>query len=244
MLLLPLCCRSSEPRSCPPFANFFAFFFIFQFENEANFEAHRLGTGPELWRQRPGGGRLHAFVCAAGTGGSLAGVGAALRSRDPAVRLYLVDPPGSGLYNRVTRGVLYSPQEADGTRRAHPADTHLEGVGTNRLTANFGRCPRLDGAFRATDEEAVAMSRHLLAAEGLWVGGSAALNAVGAVRVAQLLGPGHTVATLLCDGGGRHVSKLWDEGWLKGAGLEGAAGKGLGWLLAQGGKKEEAARDG
>ena len=168
-----------------------AAFFADQFENEANFRAHFHGTGPELHAQvasLPGHGRLDAFVAAAGTGGTLAGVGAYLRSRDAAVRLYLVDPPGSSLYNRVTRGVLYARTEAEGRRTRHQVDTITEGIGINRLTANFLRSPRLDGAFQGTDAEAVAMARHLRAADGLFVGSSAAMNALGALRVAQQLG--------------------------------------------------------
>ena len=176
-----------------------AAFFADQFENEANFRAHFDGTGAEVWAQTRG--TLHAFVAAAGTGGTLAGVGAALRARDPGVRLYLVDPPGSSLYNRVTRGVMYAATEAEGKRMRHQVDTITEGIGINRLTANFLRAPRLDGAFRGSDQEAIAMARHLRAADGLFIGSSAAMNAVGALRVAQELGAlhfsGHSFAAAL-----------------------------------------------
>ena len=161
-------------------------FFADQFENAANFRAHFEGTGPEIWAQT--GGRIHAFVAAAGTGGTLAGCGAALRARDPSVRVYLIDPPGSSLYNRVTRGVLYSGAEAEGRRTRHQVDTITEGIGINRLTANFQAAPPLDGAFQGSDAEAIAMARHLRAADGLFVGSSAAMNALGALRVAQELG--------------------------------------------------------
>jgi cysteine synthase len=164
--------------------------FADQFENEANFRAHYEGTGAEVWEQTHGA--LHAFVAAAGTGGTLAGVGAALRARNPGVRLYLVDPPGSSLFNRVTRGVMYAATEAEGKRTRHQVDTITEGIGINRLTANFMRAPRLDGAFRGSDQEAIAMARHLRAADGLFVGSSAAMNAVGALRVAQELGACHS----------------------------------------------------
>jgi cysteine synthase A len=192
----------------------------------------RQGTGPEIWAQTRGA--LHAFVAAAGTGGTLAGVGAFLKAQRPSVRVYLVDPPGSSLFNRVTRGVLYTRQEAEGRRLRNPVDTITEGIGINRLTANFERAPKLDGAFQGSDAQAVAMARHLRAADGLFVGSSAAMNAVGALRVAQELGawlqarcvcsmpvperipsllrragPGHTIVTVLCDGGGRHLSKFW-----------------------------------
>ena len=173
-----------------------AAFFADQFENEANFRAHDEGTGAEVWAQTRGA--LHAFVAAAGTGGTLAGVGAALRARNPGVRLYLVDPPGSSLFNRVTRGVMYAATEAEGKRTRHQVDTITEGIGINRLTANFLRAPRLDGAFRGSDQEAVAMARHLRAADGLFVGSSAAMNAVGALRVAQELGACHAAKRMCC----------------------------------------------
>lgn len=165
-------------------------FFADQFENEANFRAHSEGTGPELWAQvlAATGRGPDAFVAAAGTGGTLAGVAAYLRGRDASVRVYLVDPPGSSLYNRVTRGVLYARTEAEGRRTRHQVDTITEGIGINRLTANFLRAPRFDGAFQGSDAEAVAMARHLRAADGLFVGSSAAMNALGALRVAQALG--------------------------------------------------------
>ncbi len=162
-------------------------------------------------------------MAAAGTGGTLAGTAAYLKQRCPSVRAYLVDPPGSGLYNKVTRGVMYTLQEAEGKRLRHPQDTITEGIGINRLTANFAASPPLDGAFRGSDAEAVAMARHLRAADGLWVGSSAAMNCVGAVRVAQRLGPGHTIVTVLCDGGARHVSKFWSEEFVRAQGLTPAA---------------------
>jgi cysteine synthase A len=186
-----------------------------------------------VWAQTRGA--VTAFVAAAGTGGTLAGTGAYLQSRNPDVKIYLIDPPGSSLYNRVTRGVMYASTEAEGKRSRNQVDTITEGIGINRLTANFARAPPLAGAFRGTDAEAVAMARHLRSAEGLFVGSSSAMNAVGALRVAQALGPGHTVVTVLCDGGGRHLSKFWSEGALEAAGLTPPperAGHELEWLLS------------
>ena len=178
--------------------------FADQFENLANFRAH-LATGAEILAQT--GGRLDAFVCAAGTGGTIAGVSAALKAHDAAIRVVLVDPPGSGLYNRVERGVMYTRQEAEGKRLRNPFDTVTEGIGINRLTENF-RQARIDGAVQGTDQEAVDMAVHLLREDGLFVGSSAAMNCVGAVKLAKALGPGHTIVTVLCDGGARHLSKF------------------------------------
>ncbi|KAI7845595.1 hypothetical protein COHA_000882 [Chlorella ohadii] len=227
--------------------------FADQFENVANFRAH-LKTGQEIWEQT--GGHVDAFVSGAGTGGTIAGVGSYLKQRRPAVRVFLIDPPGSGLYNKVTRGVMYTREEAEGKRLKHPFDTITgsmatsllrslfclesepfclppafcplpEGIGINRLTANFGRA-QVDGAFKGTDREAVEMAAYLLRNEGLFVGSSAAMNCVGAVKAARALGPGHTVVTVLCDGGHRHMSKFHSPAYLAEYGLTPAAtGRGL-----------------
>ncbi|CAM6104414.1 unnamed protein product [Calypogeia fissa] len=191
-------------------------FFADQFENLANFRAHYEGTGPEIWAQT--GGALHAFVAAAGTGGTVAGVSCLLKEQNPHIKCYLIDPPGSGLFNRVTRGVMYNREEAEGKRLKNPFDTITEGIGINRLTENF-KLAQLDGAFRATDREAVEMSRYLLRNDGLFIGSSSAVNCVGAVRVARLLGPGHTIVTILCDSGSRHLSKFQNPDYLAAHGL-------------------------
>eukprot|EP01018_Ginkgo_biloba_P003650 Gb_40228 [translate_table: standard] len=191
-------------------------FFADQFENLANFRAHYEGTGPEIWEQTCG--NLHAFVAAAGTGGTLAGVSRFLQDQDPDIKCFLIDPPGSGLFNKVTRGVLYTHEEAEGKRLKNPFDTITEGIGINRLTQNFSMA-RLDGAFRGTDMEAVEMSRFLMKNDGLFVGSSSAMNCVGAVRVARLLGPGHKIVTILCDSGMRHLSKFYNPQYLSAHGL-------------------------
>ncbi|KAI3820469.1 hypothetical protein L1987_08017 [Smallanthus sonchifolius] len=110
-------------------------FFADQFENLANYRAHYEGTGPEIWEQT--GGKLHAFIAAAGTGGTVAGVSRFLKEKDPGIKCFLVDPPGSGLFNKVTRGVMYTREEAEGKRLKNPFDTVTEGIGINRLTENF-----------------------------------------------------------------------------------------------------------
>ncbi|CAL9219054.1 unnamed protein product [Arabidopsis halleri] len=186
-------------------------FFADQFENLANYRAHYEGTGPEIWHQTQG--NIDAFVAAAGTGGTLAGVSRFLQDKNERVKCFLIDPPGSGLYNKVTRGVMYTREEAEGRRLKNPFDTITEGIGINRLTKNF-LMAKLDGGFRGTDKEAVEMSRFLLKNDGLFVGSSSAMNCVGAVRVAQTLGPGHTIVTILCDSGMRHLSKFHDPKYL------------------------------
>jgi len=185
---------------------------------------------------------LDAFVCACGTGGTLAGVASFLRRADARIECFLVDPQGSSLYNKVTRGVLYTHQEAEGKRLRNPFDTITEGVGINRLTRNFavalgdeklfasdtnersGARTARDSlispvAFRCSDREAVEMSRFLARNDGLFLGSSSCVNVVGAVKAARRLGPGKRVVTIACDGGGRHLSKFWSAEYLEKHGL-------------------------
>ena len=130
----------------------------------------------------------------------------------------LVDPPGSSLYNKVVRGVLYTWHEAEGKRLRNPFDTITEGVGINRQTANF-ELATIDAAVKCSDREAVEMARYILEHDGLFVGSSSAVNCVGAVRAAQYFGPGHTIVTILCDGGRRHLSKFHSREYLAAADL-------------------------
>ena len=176
-----------------------------QFEGLLNRQAHVAGTGAELARAVAGAGlALDAFCVSAGTGGTLAGAGEALRAAFPAVALYLIDPPGSSLAAYVRTGQL---------RASEGRGTSLEGIGIGRLTANFASCPPLTGVFDGTDEEAVAMMLYLAQREGVFVGPSAALNVVGAVKAARALGPGKVVATVLCDSGARYLSKHFNPQW-------------------------------
>lgn len=186
--------------------------FCDQFENLANFRAHFEGTGPEIWQQM--NGKVDAFIAAAGTGGTVAGVSSYLKSKNPKVQAYIIDPPGSSLYNYVERGCLYTPEEAEGKRLRNPFDTITEGIGINRQTKNFTQA-RLDGAFRGTDREAVEMAKCLMEHDGLFVGSSSAMNCVGAVKLARRLGKGHVILTILCDGGHRHLSKFHCPTYLK-----------------------------
>lgn len=172
-----------------------------QFENTANRRAHFEGTGPEIWRQT--GGKIDAFVAAAGTGGTIAGVSLALKEHNPKVLTVLCDPMGSALYHYVSRGELVAEGESE-----------LEGIGIKRLTANFSGAP-VDRAIRVDDRDAIEMAHWLLECEGLFVGGSAALNVVGAARIACDLPEGSCVVTILCDGGQRYLSRLYNDAWLR-----------------------------
>ena len=179
--------------------------FCNQFDNLANARAHERTTAREIWRQTRG--KIDAFVMSAGTGGTIAGVSRYLKARKPSVRVVLVDPPGSALYHRVQHGVLYCSEQQERSARRHRYDTIMEGIGCDRVTSNFALA-EIDEALRVTDAEAVQMARHLLREEGLFVGGSAAMNCVGAVRTAHQLGPGHTIVTILCDGGHRYLNSV------------------------------------
>jgi cysteine synthase A len=176
-----------------------------QFDNVANRTGHYRTTGPEIWEQT--GGRLDAFTCAVGTGGTLAGVGMFLKERNPKVRIVLADPMGAALYNWYKHGEL----KAEGSSIS-------EGIGQGRITANLEGAP-VDDALQITDEEALPHVFDLVVEEGLVLGGSTAINIAGAVRVARALGPGHTIVTILCDYGTRYQSKLFNPEFLKEKGL-------------------------
>ncbi|MCJ1290044.1 hypothetical protein MMC34_001579 [Xylographa carneopallida] len=182
-------------------------FFADQFETPANWLAHFSSTGPEIYAQCSG--HLDAFVAGAGTGGTITGVAKFLKSKIPKVRIVLADPEGSGLYNRVKYGVMFDAKEREGTRRRQQVDTIVEGIGLNRVTANFeeGR-EVVDDAYRVSDEEAMHMARWLVEKDGIFVGSSSAVNCVAAVKLARELGQGHRIVTILCDSGTRHLSKF------------------------------------
>ncbi|WVW80008.1 hypothetical protein I302_101981 [Kwoniella bestiolae CBS 10118] len=189
-------------------------FFADQFENESNFYAHYKGTGPEILRQTSG--NLDAFVSGAGTGGTVAGTGMFLKKALPELKIVLSDPEGSGLYNKVKFNVMFDHKEREGKKRRHQVDTVVEGIGINRITQNFSLGLNvIDDAYRITDEEAVAMSRYLVAHDGLYLGSSSACNLVACVRLAKTLGKGSRIATILCDSGSRHQSKFWSDDYLR-----------------------------
>jgi cysteine synthase A len=188
-------------------------FFADQFESPANWTAHFQTTGPEIFAQT--GGAIAAFVAGAGTGGTISGVACYLKHEVALkdVQIVLADPEGSGLYNKVNYGVMYAPQEKEGTRRRHQVDTVVEGIGINRLTENFEKGRELiDDAVKVTDIQAARMARWLVEKDGVFVGSSSAVNCVAAVVTALRLkkeGREGNVVTVLCDSGTRHLSKFW-----------------------------------
>jgi len=176
-----------------------------QFDNVVNRQAHYETTGPEIWTDTHG--RIDAFVCATGTGGTLAGVGRYLKEQKPPVRIVLADPMGSALYNYVKSGEL----KLEGS-------SITEGIGSSRVTANLQGAP-IDDALQIPDQECVAMVYHLLRHEGLFVGGSTGINVCAAVRLAREMGPGHTIVTLLCDRGSLYLGRLFNPAFLASKGL-------------------------
>ncbi len=176
-----------------------------QFDNVANRQAHIETTGPEIWSDL--GGRLDGFVASAGSGGTLAGIGIALKERDPNIAIALADPFGASLYSYYTTGVL----KAEGS-------SITEGIGQGRITANLDGAP-VDKAYRIPDDEAVSLVFDLAEHEGLCLGGSSGINIAGAIRLARELGPGHTIVTVLCDYGTRYASKLFNPAFLREKGL-------------------------
>jgi len=180
-----------------------------QFDNTANRDAHFESTGPELWDDTEG--RIDAFCAATGTGGTLAGVARFLKSKNSGVRIVLLDPPGSALYHYIKDGELKS----DG------GSSITEGIGTGRVTANLAGAP-IDDALRIGDEETMHYVYRLLREEGLLLGSTAGINVAGAVRVAKQLGPGHTIATILCDGGAKYQSRLFNKAWIAEKGFSAA----------------------
>ncbi|KKA26222.1 hypothetical protein TD95_000037 [Thielaviopsis punctulata] len=185
-------------------------FFADQFETLANYAAHVATTGPEIYAQT--GGRLDAFVAGAGTGGTLAGISQYLKltAGMDELKIVLADPQGSGLYNKILHGVMYSPTEKEGTRRRTQVDSIVEGIGINRITANFesGR-DLIDDAVKVSDEQACRMARWLVEHDGIFAGSSTAVNCTAAVMAAMKLPKGSRVVTIICDPGNRHLSKFW-----------------------------------
>ncbi|MGB1007563.1 MAG: cysteine synthase A, partial [Thalassobaculaceae bacterium] len=176
-----------------------------QFDNTANMDAHVRTTGPEIWAQTEG--KVDGFVAAVGTGGTLAGTGLALKERNKDVVVALADPMGSAIYNYYQNGEL----KADGSSIS-------EGIGQGRITENLAPAP-IDTQFQISDQEALPLVFDLLRHEGLVMGGSTAINIAGAIRLAEHLGPGHTIVTILCDWGNRYQSKLYNPAFLREKGL-------------------------
>ena len=177
-----------------------------QFDNTANRDAHYATTGPEIWRDTQG--RIDAFTCATGTGGTLGGVSRYLKEQKPAVRIVLADPMGSALHHWVKHGELKSSGSSAVT----------EGIGIGRITANLADSP-IDDAVQIEDPEIVRTTYGLLHEEGFFLGATSGTNVAAAVRVARDLGPGHTIVTILCDGGHKYVSRFYNREWLESKGL-------------------------
>jgi cysteine synthase A len=176
-----------------------------QFDNVANREGHIRTTGPEIWEQT--GGKVDGFVSAVGTGGTLAGVGIALKAKSKDVKIALADPKGAALFSYYTTGVL----KAEGS-------SITEGIGQGRITKNLEDAP-IDIAYQIPDEEGIPLLFDLIAQEGLCLGGSSGINIAGAMRLARELGPGKTIVTILCDSGTRYQSKLFNPEFLRSKGI-------------------------
>ena len=176
-----------------------------QFDNTANRQAHIETTGPEIWNQTQG--HIDGFVCAIGTGGTLAGVGIALKEKNKNTIIAAADPEGAALYNYYKHGELKSS-----------GSSIMEGIGQGRVTANLEGAP-IDDAFQIPDREALPLIFQLLREEGLCLGGSSGINLAGAIRLARQMGKGHTIVTVLCDYGTRYQSKLFNPAFLKEKGL-------------------------
>ena len=198
-----------------------------QFDNRDNAFAHAQTTGPEIYAQMLG--KMDAFVCATGTGGTLAGTATYLKAAsDGRVKCYLADPPGSVLYNYVQ--ALKAPGRKEGKIEFErtPGSSITEGIGQGRLTNNLGPViGLLDGSVMIPDAESIRMVYELLDGEGLFVGASSALNVVAAREVAKMLGKGSRVVTIICDGAQRYESRLFSKSWLEGKGLWEAIPEGL-----------------
>jgi cysteine synthase A len=191
-----------------------------QFDNQANREGHRLTTAKEIYEQT--GGKIDGFICAVGTGGTLAGTGIGLKAFNPKITIGLADPMGAALYNFYTKGELKSE-----------GSSITEGIGQGRITKNLEGAP-VDIAFQIPDDEAIPIIFKLQEEEGLSLGGSAGVNIAGAIRLATHLGPGHTIVTILCDGIGRYASKLLNPEFLRSKNLPVPA-----WLTHQSSIKPE-----
>jgi cysteine synthase len=172
-----------------------------QFDNIANRKGHFETTGPEIWAQTEG--KVDGFVCSVGTGGTLAGVGMALKAKNPDVKIAIADPLGAALYAYYTSGELKSF-----------GSSITEGIGQGRITANLKDAP-IDLAYQITDEEALPIVFDLAENEGLLLGGSSGINVAGAIRLAKDLGKGHTIVTILADSGARYQSKLFNPHFLR-----------------------------
>lgn len=172
-----------------------------QFDNVANRQAHIDTTAPEIWKQTAG--QVDGFICAVGSGGTLAGTAMGLRAKNPGVKIGLADPHGAALYSYYTTGELKSE-----------GSSITEGIGQGRITANLEGLS-VDLAYRISDSDALSLLFDLIETEGLVLGSSSGVNVAGAVAMAREMGPGHTIVTMLCDGGARYASKMYNKAFLQ-----------------------------
>jgi len=172
-----------------------------QFDNIANAKGHYETTGPEIWNQTEG--KINAFVCSSGTGGTIAGVSKFLKEKNNNIKIYLSDPSGSALYNYIQNGQLKSE-----------GGSITEGIGSSRITKNFAEA-KIDGAFSIDDKESLPILYDLIKSEGLSLGTSCGVNIAGAIRLGKLLGPGNTIVTILCDKSDKYNSKLFNKKFLQ-----------------------------
>ena len=176
-----------------------------QFDNTANYKSHEMSTGPEIWEQT--NGTVDGFICAVGSGGTLTGVGNALKQRNPKIKIGLADPMGSALFNYYRDGKLKSE-----------GNSISEGIGQGRITKNLEKAI-VDECFQITDHQALPIIYNLLQDEGLCMGGSTGINIAGAIELGKKMGPGHTIVTILCDWGHRYQSKVFNPSFLREKGL-------------------------
>ena len=176
-----------------------------QFDNVANRQGHYETTGPEIWRQTDG--KVDGFICAVGSGGTLAGIAQYLREQKPGIKIGIADPPGAALYEYYKNGELKSE-----------GGSITEGIGQGRITANLEGLA-VDMPYQIPDSESLQVAFDLLSAEGLALGSSSGVNVAGAIRMAKDLGPGHTIVTILCDGAAKYQSKMFNRAFLEEKGL-------------------------
>ena len=176
-----------------------------QFDNTANAKGHYEGTGQEIWEQTEG--KVDGFVCSSGTGGTISGVSSALKEKNKDIKIYLSDPKGSALYNYIKNGELKSE-----------GGSITEGIGSSRVTANFGEA-KIDDAYSIDDHEALPLLYDLIQNEGLSLGTSCGINIAGAIRMGKELGPGKTIVTILCDRSDKYATKMFNKEFLEEKGL-------------------------
>lgn len=185
--------------------------FADQFENDENWKIHYNTTGPEIYKQLKG--KIDVFIAGCGTGGTISGVSKYLKENISNIITILADPQGSGFFNRINHGVMYTNEEKEGTRRRHQVDTIVEGIGLNRITHNFSMGEEyIDFAVKVKDEQAIKMAKYLSVNDGLFLGSSSAINAVAAVDMCVKKGwKDKNIVIIACDSGTRHLNKFWKE---------------------------------